>query len=364
MPQDPLHAYRSTLRTKIFRKMAAAGLDSLLVTDLAAIRWLTGFSGSHAKLLFAGDATAALFTDFRYQEQVRRETSGIATVILRDSLAAELKSASFRLGDKMALEADHITWHEMRQLSDKLGNREFTPVSSFFDEFREIKHIAELDRMRRAVVLSETVLEEVIGMIGPGVTEIDIAAEITYRHRKLGAEGDSFDPIVAGGPRGAMPHAKPTAATFEPGSLIVIDMGCIVEGYASDQTRTVAFGKISDQQREVYRIVREAQQLGIDAAKAGMAARDLDAKVRNFIAAAGYGEAFGHGLGHGVGVEVHEAPRVGTASTGTLREGTVFTIEPGIYLEGRFGVRIEDMVTLGAEGAEPLQRFTKELIEL
>ena len=364
MSHDILHTYRSTLRTKIFRKMAAAGLDSLLVTDLATIRWLTGFSGSSARLLFAGDATSVLFTDFRYQEQIRHETSGIATVILKEPLPVELASGAFRLGDKMALQADHVTWHEQQQLSEKLGHLEFAPVSAFFDEFREINHIEELDRMRRAVALSETVLEEVIGMIGPGVTEIDIAAEITYRHRKLGAEKDSFDPIVAGGPRGAMPHAKPTAAPFQPGSLIVIDMGCIVDGYASDQTRTVALGRISDEQRNVYRIVQEAQQLGIDAAKAGMAARDLDAEVRNFIAAAGYGEAFGHGLGHGVGVEVHEAPRVGTASTGILREGTLFTIEPGIYLPGRFGVRIEDMVALGPEGAEPLQRFTKELIEL
>jgi Xaa-Pro aminopeptidase/Xaa-Pro dipeptidase len=363
MVPDLLHAYRADLRTKIFRKMSSAGLDSFLVTDLAVIRWLTGFSGSNARLLFAG-GTMALFTDFRYQEQVRQETSGIATVILRDALATELASGCWQLGSCMALQADHVTWHEMRQLSEKMANREFTPVSAFFDEFREIKHIEELDRMRRAVQLSETVLGEVIAMIGPEVTEIDLAAEISYRHLKLGAEKDSFDPIVAGGVRAAMPHAKPTASKFQPGTLIVIDMGCIVDGYASDQTRTVAFGRISEEQRKVYHIVQQAQQLGIDVARAGMAARDLDAEVRNFIAAEGYGEAFGHGLGHGVGVEVHEAPRVGTAATGTLREGTLFTIEPGIYLPGRFGVRIEDMVTLGPDGAEPLQQFTKELIEL
>jgi len=363
MEQDLLHAYRAHLRTKIFRKMSSSGLDSLLVTDLAVVRWLTGFSGSNARLLLAS-GTTVLFTDFRYQEQIRQETSGIATVILRESLAAELTSGSFRLGDHMALQADHVSWQEMQQLSEKLDKREFTPVAAFFDEFREIKHIDELDRMSRAVQLSEKVLEEVIAMIGPEVTEIDLAAEISYRHRKLGAEKDSFDPIVAGGVRAAMPHAKPTATRFQAGTLIVIDMGCIVDGYASDQTRTVAFGKVSEEQKNVYRIVQQAQQLGIDAARAGMAARDLDAEVRNFIVAAGYGEAFGHGLGHGVGVEVHEAPRVGTASTGTLREGTVFTIEPGIYLPGCFGVRIEDMVVLGPNGAEPLQRFTKELIEL
>lgn len=343
--------------------MSLDGLDSMLVTDLAAIRWLTGFSGSNATLLFAG-GSSVLFTDFRYQEQVRQETSGIATVILKEALGAELLSGAWTLGERMALQADHVTWHEMQQLSGKLGNRGFIPVSAFFDEFREIKHIDELERMRRAVALSEIVFEEVIGMIGPDVTEIDLAAEISYRHRRLGAEKDSFDPIVAGGVRGAMPHARPTTARLQPGTLIVIDMGCIVDGYASDQTRTIAFGRVSEEQRTVYRIVQQAQQLGIDAARTGMAARDLDAEVRNFISSAGYGEAFGHGLGHGVGVEVHEAPRVGTASTGTLREGTVFTIEPGIYLPGRFGVRIEDMVALGPDGAEPLQQFTKELIEL
>jgi Xaa-Pro aminopeptidase len=208
------------------------------------------------------------------------------------------------------------------------------------------------------------VLQEVIGMISPDVTEIEIASEISYRHRKLGAEKDSFDPIVACGIRSAMPHAKPTTAKFEPGSLIVIDMGCVIDGYASDQTRTVALGKVPEETRRIYRIVQRAQQLGIDSARDGIGARDLDAEVRAFIAAEGFGESFGHGLGHGVGVEVHEAPRVGTAGTETLREGMVFTIEPGIYLEGRFGVRIEDMVLLGPEGAEPLQGFTKDLIEL
>jgi len=363
MIQNHLHIHRASLLGEIYRKMATESIDSLLVTDLPTIRWLTGFSGSSARLLLAG-GHAVLFTDFRYQEQVRHETSGIATVILKESFATELSSGPWRLGERMALHADHISWHEMQQLSASLNGRQFLPVTAFFEEFRQFKHVAELERMRRAVACSEKVLEEVIAMISPQVTEIDIAAEITYRHRKLGAEKDSFDPIVAGGIRSAMPHAKPTASKFETGSLIVIDMGCLIDGYASDQTRTVALGRIPEEARHIYRTVQHAQQLGIDAARAGMGARELDAEVRAFIAAEGYGEAFGHGLGHGVGVEVHEAPRVGKAGTEILREGMVFTIEPGIYLEGRFGVRIEDMVVLGPQGAEPLQGFTKELIEL
>ncbi|HWR01389.1 MAG TPA: aminopeptidase P family protein [Chlorobaculum sp.] len=363
MGHNDLLAHRASQLENIYRKMSAEGIDSLLVTDLAAIRWLTGFSGSSAKLLLAG-GSAVLFTDFRYQEQVRQETFGIGTVVMKGGFAAELSSGPWVLGDRMALQADHVSWHEQQQLSESLAGRRFHGVTGFFDEFTEFKHLAELEKMRHAVQISESVLDQVIPMISPDITEIDLAAEISYLHRKLGAEKDSFDPIVAGGVRSAMPHARPTTSKFEPGSLIVLDIGCIVDGYASDQTRTVALGGIPEEARQVYRIVQRAQQLGIDAARAGMAARDLDGEVRAFIAAEGYGEAFGHGLGHGVGIMVHESPRIGTTASRTLYEGMVFTIEPGIYLPGRFGVRIEDMVVLGPDGASPIQRFTKELIEL
>jgi Xaa-Pro aminopeptidase/Xaa-Pro dipeptidase len=363
MGYNDLRVHRAIQLENIYRKMSAEGIDSMLVTDLAAIRWLTGFSGSNARLLLSG-GSAVLFTDFRYQEQVRQETSGIRTVILKESFASELSSGAWNIGDCMALQADHVSWHEMQQLSASLDGRRFHGVTAFFDEFTEFKHQGELEKMRRAVEISERVLDEVIPMISPDITEIDLAAEISYLHRKLGAEKDSFDPIVAGGIRSSMPHARPTASKFEPGTLVVIDIGCIVDGYASDQTRTVALGRIPEEERRVYRIVQRAQQLGIESATAGMAARALDAQVRAFIADEGYGEAFGHGLGHGVGIMVHESPRVGTTATRTLYEGMVFTIEPGIYLEGRFGVRIEDTVVLGPDGAVPLQKFTKELIEL
>ena len=363
MDHHHLQEYRALLHGRIYDKMHSQGIDSLLVTDIAAIRWLTGFSGSSARLLLA-KGSAVLFTDFRYREQVRKETSGIDIVIVVDSFATELASGAFPLGVRSAMQADQVTWHEMRHLSERLDGREFVPVASFFEEFRQVKHQAEIGKMRRAVSISEQVLERVIPMISPLVTELDLAAEISYQHKKLGAEKDSFDPIVACGIRSAMPHARPTAEYLTEGSFVVIDMGCIVDGYASDQTRTVALGKVSEEARKVYRIVRAAQQLGIDAARAGMEAKALDHEVRSFIAAEGYGEAFGHGLGHGVGVEVHEAPRLGTSGMATLQEGMVFTIEPGIYLDGRFGVRIEDMVLLGADGAFALQGFTKELIEL
>jgi Xaa-Pro aminopeptidase/Xaa-Pro dipeptidase len=363
MDNQKLQMHQKAIRDRIYGKMADKGIDALIVTDLSAIRWLTGFSGSSARLLLAG-GTAHLFTDFRYREQVGKETSGVEAVMLTEGFASELASGNYITGFTVALQADQITWHEMQQLAAKLEQRHLVPITSFFDEYRQIKHEEELRKIRTAVAISEQVLECIIPMISPGVTETDIAAEISYQHRKLGAEKDSFDPIVAGGIRSAMPHARPAAEPFVAGTFVVIDMGCVYQGYASDQTRTVALGRVSDEARKIYGIVQQAQMLGIQAAKAGMSARDLDAEVRSFISAHGYGEAFGHGLGHGVGIDVHEPPRIGSRSEDMLREGMVFTIEPGIYLEGRFGVRIEDMVVLGHAGASPLQSFTKELVEL
>ncbi len=348
----------------VLRKMVSQALDAVVVTDLAVIRWLTGFSGSSARLV-VGREQRWLFTDFRYRDQAAGEVELAQTVIAADGFLAELASGRYPLGETVALQSDHVTWHEATRLIEELqGRQRVVPVDSFFAEFRMVKHESELSRMRRAAEISELALERVLPLISPSVTELDIAAEITYQHKKLGAESDSFDPIVAGGARSAMPHATPTRACFKPGELIVIDIGCIYEGYASDQTRTVALGNVSREAREVYRIVQEAQALGIAAARCGMLAKELDRAVRDFIAGHGYADAFGHGLGHGVGLEVHEEPRISQKGEHTLRENMVFTIEPGIYLPGKFGVRIEDTVVMGINGATPLQRFSKELIEL
>lgn len=339
-------------------------LDACIVTDLSVIRWLTGFSGSSARLLVTPEKSW-LFTDFRYQEQAVHEVVVAEIVIAADGFAAELGSGKYPLGQNVALQADKVTWHEASRFIELLhGKQRVIPVDSFFDEFRMVKNGIELTKMRRAAEISEHVLELVLPMISPSTTELDIAAEITWQHKKLGAEKDSFDPIVAGGVRSAMPHARPSSACFKSGELIVIDMGCMFDGYASDQTRTVALGKISDEAREVYRIVQEAQELGIASVRCGMVAKELDAEVRRFIAAHGYDDKFGHGLGHGVGVEVHEEPRISPKGEHQLQENMLFTIEPGIYLPGKFGVRIEDTVIMGLYGATPLQQFTKDLIEL
>ncbi|MEI6691263.1 MAG: aminopeptidase P family protein [Chlorobium sp.] len=348
----------------VLMKMMSRALDACIVTDLSVIRWLTGFSGSSARLVVTREKSW-LFTDFRYKEQAAREVDVAEVVIAGEGFAAELGSGHYPLGETVALQSDNITWHEATRLIDQLkGKQRVIPVDTFFDEFRMIKHEMELIKMRRAAEISELVFDNVLSLISPSVTELDIAAEISFQHKKRGAEKDSFDPIVAGGPRSAMPHAKPSSAKFKVGELIVIDMGCVYEGYASDQTRTVALGELSSEARTVYRIVKEAQELGIASAKCGMTAKQLDGEVRRFITAHGYADEFGHGLGHGVGFEVHEEPRISPKGEHVLQENMVFTIEPGIYLPGKFGVRIEDTVVMGLNGATPLQSSSKELIIL
>ncbi len=356
--------YEKKSLDRIRTKMLSLGIEAWIVTDLSVIRWLTGFSGSNARVLMTGE-NIWLFTDFRYKEQVTHEVTVAATVIAPEGFAVELLSGRYPFGKTVALQADNVTWHEANRLVELLhGQHRVIPVAAFFDEFRMVKHPDELSAMRRAAEISERVLEHVLPMISPSVTELDIAAEITYQHKKFGAERDSFEPIVAGGIRAAMPHARPSAVHFKQGELIVLDTGCVVDGYASDQTRTVALGKISDEARTVYHIVREAQELGIASARCGMVAKELDAVVRKFIANHGFGAEFGHGLGHGVGLEVHEEPRISPKGECELQENMVFTIEPGIYLPGKFGVRIEDTVVMSTSGAIALQRFSKELIEL
>ncbi|MBM3162808.1 MAG: aminopeptidase P family protein [Chlorobi bacterium] len=349
---------------KVREKMATDGLGSLVVTDLSVVFWLTGFSGSSAWLLITPERFL-LFTDSRYQEQAAGEARMAEIVIARNGFEAEIASGAYDLGGVSGIQSESISWKRALLLCNELGDTiRAVPVASFFEDLRMVKNGIELQRMQRAVSISEQVLEKVLPMIGTDTTELDIAAEISYQHKMLGAEGDSFEPIVASGPRAAMPHARPTSARFLPGELIVIDIGCSYEGYASDQTRTVAFGRASGEARRIYGIVEEAQQLGVDSARCGMSSTELDAVVREHIARSGYGKEFSHSLGHGVGIDVHEEPRISSRSSRILEEHMVFTIEPGIYLPGRFGVRIEDTVVLRRDGAHPFQRFTKQLLEL
>ncbi len=344
-------------------KLVASELDSMLITHLRDVRWLTKFSGSNATLLLTRDALW-LFTDSRYAEQVKREVNCAECIITSDGYLAELKTEKYPMGKRVGFQADNLTVTSLEKLKADLPNAEFIALASFCDEFVAVKALEELENMKRAVAITDKVFQKLLDMMSPNVTERDVAAEISYWNKKFGAEKDSFDPIVASGSRGALPHARATDARLENNSLVVIDMGCVVNGYCSDQTRTVAIGNISSDARRAYNAVLDAHLLGIASAKAGMTGKALDGIVRDFLTAQGYGEAFSHSLGHSVGLQVHEQPIIGKKTEMVIPVGAVITIEPGVYLPNRFGVRIEDMVLITDSVAAPLPAAPKALIEL
>ena len=269
----------------LIEKMSQKGIDAFIVSDLHVIRWMTGFSGSSARVLLTPQRSL-LFTDFRYAEQVKQEVQGMESVIIQSGYGGAFVEHGSLKGKNVAIQEEQVTIHEARQLSEKLNEVMIVPVYGFFDEYRAIKSEREVACLKQAAAISEQVLEQILPLISPDVTEAEIAAEISYRHKRLGAEKDSFEPVVASGPRSALPHAKPGNERFKPGTLIVIDMGCIFRGYASDQTRTVALGKVPEEARTIYQITMDAQQLGIDSAKPGMGGRELDSLVRSYIESA------------------------------------------------------------------------------
>ncbi len=342
--------------------MVSRRLDAFLVTGQSNVRYLTGFSGSNGLCLVTGRA-AVFMTDSRYTTQVRDEVIGWRIVIASTGMfqaAADrhLLPARVRVG----IEEQHLTVAELRNLRRLFPGVRFVPVSLLVESIAAVKDEDEISLIRNAVGITDAVFAAILPLIKPGVRERDVAAEISALHRRYGAEGDAFDPIVASGPRGALPHARPTARKFRRGEMITLDLGCRVQGYHSDLTRTVALGRPSPTMKKIYAIVHDAQQRAIDAAHSGMAACDLDAVARRAIRRNGYGRFFIHALGHGLGLHVHDPLRVSARSTEILREGFVLTIEPGIYLPGIGGVRIEDDVVIRRDGCAVLNRAPKDLL--
>jgi Xaa-Pro aminopeptidase len=345
--------------------MAERELDLLLVTSLVNVRWLTGFTGSNAAAIVgARDRDDRRFiTDFRYltqaAEQVgeawEREITQEMIPRLADRLPAQ---PGLRVGfdDASMSVRDHA---RLRELAPE--GVELVPAGGLVEELREVKEPEEIDKIRAAARLADEALKEVLGRGLAGRTERDVAIDLEFTMRRLGAEAPSFEPIVAAGPHGALPHATPRDVEIPPGTLVVIDWGAQVDGYASDCTRTFATGDIDARDREIYELVRVAQEEALAAVRPGPTGREVDAVARELIAAAGHGEHFGHGLGHGVGMAVHEGPRLSQTSDGVLGAGMVVTVEPGVYVPGAVGVRIEDLVVVTAEGAEVLSSLPKGL---
>jgi Xaa-Pro aminopeptidase len=263
---------------------------------------------------------------------------------------------------RLIVDPEQITMQEFAALKRVSPDTEYVMLRSPLREPIARKSPSEIDAITRAQRIAEGVFDEILGILRPGLSERDVGAEIVYRAVKAGASGVSFPPIVASGPQGALPHARPSDRVMNNGDIVVLDFGCVVDGYRSDMTRTVALGKTSDEARGVHGVVLEALQRAADAARAGMNSRDLDAAARQSIRKAGLAAAFVHSLGHGVGMEVHEWPRVSWNTDDILPSDCVITLEPGVYLNGEFGVRIEDMVVLREGGNEVITRTTRDLL--
>ncbi|MDK9699122.1 MAG: Xaa-Pro peptidase family protein [bacterium] len=346
------------------KQIVKEGGTAMLVTRLSNIRWLCGFSGS-AGILLVTPKKAWFLSDFRYQTQAKEQVQGAEVIIYKKSAWAEFTSRKgMNAGAKLLVEGAYFTINQMHDAKKVWEKTEIIATSDVVDKLMAVKDEEEIALHKKAVAITDKVFNDILSLIKPGVRELDIALEISYRHRKYGADGDSFEPIVASGWRGALPHGRASEKKIKRGELVTVDFGCYYHGYASDLTRTVAVGKVNAKQREIYDIVWHANSAAIKAARPGMKTAELDAVARDLITAAGYGKEFGHGLGHGLGIDVHSWPRVSSLDPNTLQEGMIFTIEPGIYIDGFGGVRIEDDVLLTATGAKPLNKAPKELIIL
>jgi Xaa-Pro aminopeptidase len=334
-------------------------LDSLLVTYLPNVRYLSGFTGTNGAVIVTRDERLFL-TDFRYVEQAREQVPDLERVEIGRDLMGDLAG---RLRGKAGFDDEHLSVASHGKLLEKAPEGvELVPASGLVERLRAVKDDAEVASMRAAADIATAAYESLRERGLAGRTEREVARDLVRFMEDSGAEGASFSPIVAAGGHGALPHAVPRDVEIPPNTLVVIDMGALVDGYCSDCTRTLATGPLEDEAFEVYELVRRAQEEALAAVAPGVENRAVDAVARDIIDAAGHEEHFGHGLGHGVGIEVHEDPRLGKTAKGTLAEGNAVTIEPGVYLPGRVGVRIEDLAIVRDGKPEVLTSFPKELV--
>jgi Xaa-Pro aminopeptidase len=349
---------------RVATKLAERGIDALLVTNLVNVRWLTGFTGSNG-LALVGPASQRLFvTDFRYLTQSAEQLDdGFRREIAPEILPA---ATAFVGGDgatvKLGFDDTAMSVKEHGQLQAKLAEGvELVAAGGLVEDLRAVKDDGELDRIRAAARLADTALTEVLGRGLVGRTEREVALDLEMTMRKAGAEAASFPPIVAAAGHSALPHAEPRDVAIPAGTLVTIDWGAQLDGYASDCTRTFATGELDPRDREIYETVLVAQVAALEAVRAGPTGREVDAVARAIIDDAGHAEHFGHGLGHGVGMEVHEGPRLSKVGKDPLAAGNIVTVEPGVYVPGAVGVRIEDLVAVTADGHEVLTGLPKAL---
>ena len=352
-------------RANLIDRLPGIEVDAFLVTGLANVRYLTGFTGSNGQALVAA-GESVFFTDGRYTERSRHEVPELDRVTYSDSFWETLATGAARLGvRRLGFESHHLTVRSHERLRSALGDPvELVGCEEEVERLRWVKDDEELELLRIAQAATDQAFDDVLDLLALGVTEEQVARHLEALLRRDGADGFSFDPIVAFGENAAEPHHEPGHRTLEEGDVVTMDFGALSSGYHADMTRTVAFGEPAPELKKIHDVVRQAQQAGIDAVRQGATGAEVDASARAVIDGAGYGDAFTHGLGHGVGLEIHEGPRLSSHFSHTLPARSVVTVEPGVYVPALGGVRIEDMVEVTPDGCRVLGTASRELIEL
>lgn len=357
---------RARRLSSLIERLAANNLDGLLVTSLPNVCYLTGFTGSNALLLVSA-REVILITDFRYQTQAQDETGDVAQVRIESTslwtgLWSSLGQASGL--EVVGFESMHLLHRDFQRLLEQGDRWRWRPTTDLVESLRVQKDAEEVAHIRDAGRMAVEALNRTLAVVHVGMTELEVSGVLEHALRDAGSETHPFPPIVASGPRSALPHARASKRAIASGDFLLLDFGASTAGYCSDITRTVVVGLADARQREVYDAVREANDVARSGLRAGFRGRDGDALARDVLVARGFGDLFGHGLGHGIGLQVHEAPRLSRATDEVLPSGSVVTIEPGVYVPEWGGVRIEDDVHLSATGAELLTHFSRELLEL
>lgn len=349
---------------RIHQFMEEHELDGLLIDSRENRFYLSGFTGTAGRILFTLEKDYFI-TDFRYTEQADEQTKGYEIVEVNqqqeEKLAELVKSCGVKL---LGFEAKEVSYELFKKYSSALNGVDLIPVGDELNSLRMVKDSTEVDKIKKAIEITDLAFEHICNFIKTGITEREVALDLEFFMKKKGAEKNSFDFIVASGTRSSLPHGVATDKVLEKGDFVTMDFGTYYQGYCSDMTRTVVIGEPTEKQQEIYNIVLQAQLKVIEEIKVGMTCKDVDAIARDFITEAGYGDNFGHSLGHGIGVEIHEAPRLSVVSEQILLSGMVVTDEPGIYIPDWGGVRIEDDLLITEDGCDVLNNSPKELLML
>lgn len=358
---------------KLRKKLAGDNIDAAFIaildvgdtTLMPGVRWLTGYSGSTGGI-FLTKKSATFITDFRYTEQAKKEVKGAKVMISKKppiKTLAELKDAQQK-NIKIAIEADRLTVGQKAAIQEAVPEAILIDCKGLIEDLWIVKDKDEIANIQKAAEIGDLAFERILGYLRPGITEKQVAAELEYQMKVLGAEKEAFETIVASGKRSSMPHGTASSKKLKKGDFITFDFGAIYNGYVSDMTRTVVLGKATSRQKKVYNTVLKAQVAGVKKVKSGVSGKAVDDVCRKIITKAGYGKNFGHGTGHGIGLEVHSGPRLSPISEDTLKSGMVVTVEPGIYISGWGGVRIEDDVVVRPNGCTVLNKAPKKLLEI